>query len=64
MIIAEIILRIIGYIVAIFGGYVLFGALCLKCSIWATEDDTWIKCIKKSYINTINMRPWYDRIDD
>lgn len=64
MIIVEIVLRIIGYIIGIVGGYVLLGALYLRCSIFATEDDTWSKCIKKSWINTINMRPWYDRIDD
>lgn len=41
------------------GGYTLIGALYLWSSIWATEDDTFIKCLKRSWRATREGLPWY-----
>lgn len=62
--IIKVILTSAKYYGIVFGGYVFIGALYLRCSICSTEDDTWGKCIKKSLINTIKMKPWYTKIDD
>lgn len=64
MIIVEAILRIAIYYGIAVGGYILIGALYLRCSCFSTEDDTWSKCIKKSWINSSRMKPWYTKIDE
>ena len=64
IIIIEIVLRVAIYYGITVGGHVLLGALYLRCSVFATEDDTWRKCIKKSWINSRRMRPWYCEIED
>ena len=60
----EVIIRAAMYLIIIIGGYVLFGALSLRCSVFASEDDTWKKCIRRSWINTLRMRPPYDSIEE
>lgn len=63
MIVIEIIFRIAMYVcfyLGIYiGGYTLIGALYLWCSIWATEDDTFIKCLKRSWRATREGKPLY-----
>lgn len=58
-IVVKIIFETIKYYCIYIGGYTLIGALCLWCSIWATEDDTFIKCIKRSWRATRKGIPWY-----
>lgn len=64
MIIIEIVLKVTIYYGIVVGVYVLLGALYLWGSVFATEDDTWWKCIKKSWINSRRMRPWYYKIEN
>lgn len=59
MVIIEIIFRMVIYSSIYIGGYTLIGALYLWSSIWATEDDTFIKCLKRSWRATKEMKPWY-----
>lgn len=68
MIIIEILLTFIKYCCYFtgiyFGGYTFVGALYFWRSPWATEDDTFIKCIKKAWKHTIRMEPWFVNIED
>ena len=63
MIVVKIIFEIIKYICIYYwiyiGGYTLIGALYLWSSIWATEDDTFIKCLKRSWRATREGIPWF-----
>ena len=63
MIVIELIFRIAMhvcfYLGIYIGGYTLIGALYLWSSIWATEDDTFIKCLKRSWRATREGKPWY-----
>ena len=59
-ILIEAILRMVTLISFSIGGYTLVGALYFWSSAFATEEDTFIKCIKKSWRYTKEMKSWYE----
>lgn len=59
MIIIKAICMFVMYASIYIGGYTLIGALYLWSSIWATEDDTFIRCLKRSWRATREGLPWY-----